>query len=412
MDVDATAVRAGTPTAGRFDRLWPLLFLVWLPNIAIPLVAVTRQHPAPLRLGVIMAGVTLFVAAYLWSAWQNNLSRAVYPLAPQRVTESWRWVPIVVLALLSVAFILGDGPRWITLLIFTGASVGGRFSLGWALRVLASLMLLTAALGLLTHDILGDLISATFWTGMAGILVIMLNYLRLTNRSLQVAREENTRLAVEAERLRFARDLHDLLGHNLAHIALKSEMAEALAATAPEQASAAMHEVGQVARTALQEVRAAVAGYRRPTLAGELRGAREIRAAAGIGFQYQGESRDLPPDVEAVLAWTVREGVINVIRHSRARRCTIELLQGQGEVGIEVSDDGRGPAGGATAPLPETGGGSGLQGLAERAGAIGGRFAAGPRPGGGFRVAVIVPLAAEKAAEDRGTLQAGASVPR
>jgi two-component system sensor histidine kinase DesK len=169
-----------------------------------------------------------------------------------------------------------------------------------------------------------------------------------------------------------------------------------------------------VARTALQEVRAAVAGYRRPTLAGELRGAREILAAAGIGFQYQGESFDLPPDVEAVLAWTVREGVINVIRHSRARRCTVELVLGQGEAGIEVRDDGRGPESGATAPLPETGGGSGLQGLAERAGAIGGRFATGPRPGGGFRVSVIVPLAAEgaaaKATEERGTLQAGSSV--
>ncbi len=408
-EMDPAVARAGA-TAGRFEWLWPLVWVAWLPALAPPITALFQAHPAPPRLGAVLAGLALFIAVYLWAAWQNDVIRAATLASSAQALWRWQWGPVVVLTALSAALILGDGPRWLALCIYTGSCAGARLPLGQAVRAVVALVLLIVALGWLARDPWSDLVLAPFWVVMAGSFVILLKHLRQTNRSLQVAREENARLAVEAERLRFARDLHDLLGHNLAHIALKSEVAEALVATAPDQAGAAMREVGNVARTALQEVRAAVAGYRRPTLVGELRGAREILAAAGIGYHYQGENIDLPPEVEAVLAWTVREGVINVIRHSRARRCAIELVLGPGEVGIEVSDDGRGPVDGGTPPLPGSGGGSGLQGLAERASAVGGRFAAGPRPGGGFRVSVTVPLnaGAEGAPEDRSTLRAGA----
>jgi two-component system sensor histidine kinase DesK len=258
--------------------------------------------------------------------------------------------------------------------------------------VLAALVVLTALLGALTHDTLSDIGTAAFWAGMAGVLVIILHHLHLTNRALHDAREENARLAVEAERLRIARDLHDLLGHSLAHIALKSEVAEALVPTAPDQAAEAMGEVGEAARTALREVRAAVAGYHRPTLAGELRGAGEILAAAGIAYRWEGQDIAVPPAAESVLAWALREGVTNVIRHSRARRCTVRILRQEGMVGIEVIDDGRGGA--KDAPLPAAaheGGGSGLPGLRARVAALGGSCVAGPLPEGGFRLSVLVP---------------------
>jgi two-component system sensor histidine kinase DesK len=258
--------------------------------------------------------------------------------------------------------------------------------------VVAALAVLAAALGWLAHDSVDDLGSAAFWTVMASLLTVIINYQRRTNRDLQVAREEIARLAVEAERLRFARDLHDLLGHDLARIALQSEVAEALAPTAVDQAIAVMREVGSVARTALHEVRAAVAGYRQPTLASELRGAGELLAAAGIAYRCEDDRVPLPPAVEATLAWAVREGVTNVVKHSRARNCTIRVTNTGGFAGVEVIDDGHGASMDGSQPSPSVSGGSGLAGLAERAAALGGRCEAGPFPGGGFSLSVILPV--------------------
>jgi two-component system sensor histidine kinase DesK len=222
--------------------------------------------------------------------------------------------------------------------------------------------------------------------GSAGLL-----YAVATVRELRAAREEIARLAVAEERLRFARDLHDLLGHSLSLIALKSELATQLAAAAPERAAAEMRDVEGVAREALREVREAVAGYRQPTLPDELSAAAEILAAAGIALRRDGEVSGLAPWVEAALAWTVREGVTNVIRHSRARVCTIRFTRDADRVGVEVADDGAGAAAGRAQTEPGAGH-SGLPGLRERVTAVGGRVEAGPGVTGGFRLAATVPL--------------------
>jgi len=393
--MDEATTRDDALGDGRFARLWPLLWLVWLPALVQAITAFLHARPAPPRLIAVLAGLALFIAIYLWAAWHTDVTRgaSLAPMPP--ASWRWRWVPIAMLAALSVTFILADGPRWLSLLIYTCACATGRLPQGLAARAVAALMLLTVALGWLTHDAWSDLALAPFWVGITGASVILMNYLRRTNHALRVAREENARLAVEAERLRFARDLHDLLGHDLARIALQSEVAEALVPTAPERAMAAMREVGGAARTALQEVRAAVAGYRQPALASELRGAGEILAAAGIAYTCEGERVAAPPAVEAALAWAVREGVTNVVKHSRARRCTIRVTRDGGAIGITVSDDGDGATGaiGASRLAPASGhGGNGLPGLAERAAALGGRCEAGPCPDGGYRLSVTLPL--------------------
>ena len=138
----------------------------------------------------------------------------------------------------------------------------------------------------------------------------------------------------------------------------------------------------------MREVREAVAGYRQPALRAELAGAREMLEAAGIECRVEGEADVLPGAVDAVLAWTVREGVTNVIRHSRARCCTIRLSQPGEEVHAEISDDGLG------APPVHDGAatGSGLSGLSERVAASGGDVEAGPLPEGGFRLRVSLPF--------------------
>ena len=149
-----------------------------------------------------------------------------------------------------------------------------------------------------------------------------------------------------------------------------------------------------MAREALREVREAVGGYRRPTLATEVAGARDALAGAGIDVDARIRADSLQPDVEAVLAWAVREGATNVLRHSRARHCTIDVgIDGtDGTAMVSVVDDGLG----AGAPQqPGAGpGGAGLLGLAERATAVGGHLESGPRRDGGFALRLWVPAGA------------------
>ncbi len=220
-----------------------------------------------------------------------------------------------------------------------------------------------------------------------------------TERELRAAREEIAGLAVMTERLRIARDLHDLLGHNLSLIALKSELARRLLSGSPERAALEISDVENVARTTLEEVREAVTNYRQPTLANELRAASEILAAAGIAYHYQnvaGNTEALSTQLEAVLSWAVREGVTNVIRHSRAHQCTIHMTRDKQRAGIEIIDDGQGSATPATAPVLSGNadkGGNGLRGLKERVMTLGGECETGPQTTGGFRLAISVPLA-------------------
>jgi two-component system response regulator DesR len=148
-------------------------------------------------------------------------------------------------------------------------------------------------------------------------------------------------------------------------ITLKSELARHLVTEEPDRCAQELSDIERVARQTLREVREAVAGYRHPRLESELEGARQLLSAAGIDYQIETLTLVLPPETSAVLAWTVREGVTNVIRHGRARHCEITLIQGNGTVGAEVINDG-GRA--ARAESPSERPGLGLAGLRERAG--------------------------------------------
>jgi two-component system sensor histidine kinase DesK len=203
---------------------------------------------------------------------------------------------------------------------------------------------------------------------------------------LRSAREELARMAVNEERLRFARDLHDLLGHSLSLITLKSELAGRLISHEPKKAEMEVHDIEEVSRQALREVREAVAGYRSPTLDEELSGAAEMLGAAGIDCQIENEAGLLPKEIDGVLAWTVREGTTNVIRHSHAKSCRIVLSREVDKVYAEITDDGK-------EKTDEETPGSGLSGLAERVATFGdGEFEAGPMQYGGFLLHVGLPL--------------------
>ena len=199
-----------------------------------------------------------------------------------------------------------------------------------------------------------------------------------------VAERHLTRNALYQERLRLARDLHDLLGHSLSVIALKSQLARRLIASGDATgAMAEIMETESVARESLEDVRGAVDGYRQPTFGSALAGARAALASAGIDSTLENAAGPLPAAVDATFAWILREAVTNVIRHSRAATCSIRLTRRANEALLEVVDDGR------SAPAAA---GNGLRGLQERAAARGGHADVGPRPEGGFRVQVAIPV--------------------
>ncbi|MCL3861112.1 sensor histidine kinase [Actinotalea sp. K2] len=183
------------------------------------------------------------------------------------------------------------------------------------------------------------------------------------NRRLLRADEEIERLAKIAERERIARDLHDLLGHTLSVIVLKSELAARLVRADPDRATAEVNDIEQIGREALDEVRAAVTGYRARGLGAELDGARVALEAAGVEVEVHADPVDLRPEQESALAMALREAVTNVVRHAGARRVTISITTAGAEVRLEVSDDGHGVVGPA---------GSGITGMRERIAALGG----------------------------------------
>ncbi len=157
---------------------------------------------------------------------------------------------------------------------------------------------------------------------------------------LAMAQDEIERLATIAERERIARDLHDLLGHTLSTITLKSELAAKLLDRDKERAAKEISDVERISRDALSQVREAVRGYRSSGLEGELANAKLALEAAGIEFDYYFESLDLPPTAESVLALALREGVTNVVRHSGASSAQVKIETRGGHAFLVVTDDG------------------------------------------------------------------------
>lgn len=414
--LDVAPAPARPAGSRRSAFLWWLIWILWIPFIVPNILQFLASHPGPVRLVLTVAAAGIFFALYLTVNWRSACAMAA-PTPPSDVpTGAALWAPIVVMLAIAVTLILTVGVEWGTLFIYASTCAAGRLPWRQAAYVIAGIVVFTV-FGITRHGALVDAISPIAFIVVPGAVVAAAVRSLAVNQELRASREELARVAaVSEERLRIARDLHDLLGHNLSLIALKSELAGRLVQSAPERAAREIADVESVARTALHEVREAVAGYRRPSLAGELAGAREILAAAGITCRQEGAVAPLalPAVHDAALAWAVREGVTNVIRHSHARACTIALREQAREVCLAISDDGRGPSSGSLADARLTDAtdatdattGNGLRGLAERIEALGGHVEAAPGPDGGFRLSVRLPL-------DRGdqTLEASSPAP-
>ncbi|MEV0302048.1 sensor histidine kinase [Streptomyces prasinus] len=226
------------------------------------------------------------------------------------------------------------------------------------------------------------LLSGGFITSTYVLSLWLLNVVH----ELDEARETRTRLAVAEERLRFGRDLHDVMGRNLAVIALKSELAVQLAQRERPEAVAQMVEVQRLAHETQREVREVVRGYREADLSSELAGAKGVLTAAGIDCTVTGPAVGLPAQTQSALGWVVREAATNVLRHGDPRWCAVEVRVLEERAVLTVENDGA--PDGTAGP----GRGSGLIGLRERLAEIGGTLRAGPTGDGRFLLTAEVTL--------------------
>lgn len=350
----------------RRERIVSSLFLAWLPPIVVP--AIHQGRPA----AAVITPALVYAAGFLVAWW----------LAPG-------WSPARRTVLVCVLFASG------ILLNVAAGPAGSPAALGYALS--SSIMLLplawsrvigivcVAGCALLTWSPGGRVdTESTLVLALIAVITLSLSRNARLVGKLRQARSEVRELAVAGERARLARDLHDVLGHSLTTITVKAALARRLleSGASTGRVLEEVRDAEDLSRRALADVRSTVSGQRRVSLAAELVSARAALRAAGIDADLPHAVDDVEASLEEPLAYVLREGVTNVVRHSGAGRCSVRL----GARWLEVRDDGRYPAPGEAAAA-----GNGLAGLAERMAAVRGTLTAGPLPEGGYRLRAEAP---------------------
>src|SRR6185437_11208322 len=389
------------PTRGA--RIAGVLFTgVWLLYLVGAVAYLFSHHYSPLYIAGGLAIIVTFSAIYV-------------VLVPSWPTGGRYTLPgLAVLGLLTVTGCIFYGATglvalWIFMSSASGLLVPGRRRAAQAVvGCIAGYVIFSATTHVHGADFLSNLLPVMF----IGFAMIGLRRQFQLTAELARAREEVAQLAASEERLRLARDMHDLTGQSLSMMALKSELAARLLGRLPESAERdrvrdEIEEVASVSRQTLRYIREAISGYRRPTLAVEIITARAALASAGIAARDDADltllSGTFDLDTEAALAWCLREAVTNVVRHSSAKNCYISLTHRAGKMSLTVRDDGKGhtrPDGGApeqpgTGPLAHAPGGraagTGLHGISERLSAVGGSLELRPDAHPGFSLVATVP---------------------
>ncbi|MFI6443220.1 sensor histidine kinase [Kitasatospora sp. NPDC050543] len=378
----------GAPVENRRQLVVKLSWMsLWMVYLAYPVKDLAGGRHGT---GATVAGglaLAVFLSAYL-------------TLVASRSTKPAQWrghhVSVAVMTVLALATSFGLGEAWLTLFTYTSVCVAVVLPPRLGIPGVAAATVLALVVALLIGaeaDTLAAIVLPCFLSGLA---MTGLQRLIVTMRELREARAAIAHLAASEERLRLARDLHDLLGHSLSLITLKSELAgRFMDQDKPEAARAQVADIESVARQSLIDVREAVSGFRRPTLPVELAAARTALAAAQVELEADPALGDSWPGLgteeAGALAWALREAVTNVVRHGEgATLCTVTADRSWAEDGeryavLEVADNGPGPGKSAA--------GNGLSGLGERLALVGGRLVTGPGPRGrGFRLRALVPL--------------------
>jgi len=333
---------------------------IWLAYLVFFFIQPVMGHAGRREWAFTLLGVAIFLSLYF----------SLFRLKPRRTLALLHIAGFVVLGLVYAPMNTGASTFFIYACAFAPFVVDTELIAALLILVIISLV------GLETW-----LFHLPFWflfygAGLAAVIGGGNIFFAQRNRSLaklRMAHEEIEHLAKVAERERIARDLHDVLGHTLSVVILKSELAGKLMEREPERAGKEIREVEQIARQALTEVREAIRGYRSRGLAAELAMAKSTLETAGIAVQCEAPSTlEIPALQEGVLSLAVREAVTNVVRHSQARSCRLQLEQGNGSCRLEVGDDGHG---GNSLE------GSGLRGMRERVEMLGGTMTRTTEPG-------------------------------
>jgi len=292
----------------------------------------------------------------------------------------WRLLPAI--GLFALSFTLFPWLGWDVWSQWTYVGVViGMGVLSW--RTTLTLIIALAALGLLFTAGLDGWNEDVLW-GPAIIFTVSLMMAAFARtfaamNQLRATQDQLSQLAAERERGRMARDIHDILGHSLTVITVKSELANRLIDADPTRAKSEVAEIEQLARGALADVRATVAGARGVTISSELAAARAALEAAGICAELPSATDAVSPAHRELAGWIVREGITNVVRHSGATRCAVRLTPDE----IEVADDGVGPVASSASS-------TGLAGLRERVEEAGGTMSIGRSDMGGFSLKVVL----------------------
>ncbi|WP_225846179.1 sensor histidine kinase [Streptomyces sp. HPF1205] len=371
----------GRPPENRKQALVKLAWIgIWLLYLGAPVSDMTAgNHSAPVTV-VAAVGLAGFVLGYLALVFLRTSAGSEQP-------HGWVYGLLGVLSALAVTLSASLGENWLVLFVYVavacGAALPGRQS-RWAVPAMTLALVAVGSSVAAGGSLYPGLVIPAL---LGGFAMVGVKQLVRTMQELRAARETVAQLAATEERLRLARDLHDLLGHSLSLITLKSELAKRMLPGRPEDAAAQVADIEKVSRQALVDVREAVSGYRRATLATEAAGARTALASAGIRARFHVPDRlpGLTPDGEGALAWALREAVTNAVRHSGAATCVVALTAADGEARLAVSDDGRGPSPGH---VP----GNGLTGLSERLLLAGGSLRTARSGDGGFTLTAAVPL--------------------
>lgn len=322
----------------------PYAWLVYL--FIVPFVLFMSGNRSPVAWTANIAGMIVFLGLYFWGYWIKG----------RRLL--WIVLAMLLIGIGFAPFNAGAAVYFIyasSFLCYTGES---RF----AFRLLLAVLLLIALETWMFH------LEPNFWIsgGVFSLLVGSVNIYyaerRRQNQKLLRAQDEVERMAKIAERERIARDLHDILGHTLSVIVIKSELAARIAEKDPARAIREIQDVERISRDALAQVRSTVRGYQ-GSLQAEVHQATSALEAAGVKVSCDFVSTTLPASHEGVLALALREGVTNVIRHARAHSCDVHLRQKNGAYELEIKDDGCGEL------APE---GVGLSGMRQRVEALGG----------------------------------------
>ncbi|MBR7837178.1 hypothetical protein KDL01_28130 [Actinospica durhamensis] len=393
-------------TPPRRVRAWAgwLFSGIWLVYLGFPLSNLFDARPDAVRIVAVLAPVALFSVLYIRLAQMNDADAHA---APRRRLDPAKLVLLGGMAAIALVLPIVADPAWVVLWIYVSSSCGYALPLGLDRRPSPGLRLglLAAAVMTVQATLLdvpaGDWLAALVPALFSCVGTLGVRRMQLLIQQLREARAEVARLAASEERLRLARDLHDLAGHSLATITLKAELARKLMTVDPDRALQQILDLEHVSRQALTDIREAVSGYRRATLAVEIASARTALTAAGITLDADPSvalrSGELAPEVEQALAWCLREAVTNVVRHSAARSCRIRLIEarvdGAATLTLEVLDDGTGAAQAETeAPAVPVVYCNGLSGLRERLHAVSAeaRLTAAPAATG-FRLTATVP---------------------